>query len=1405
MRICITCEGVSEETPAERCTHCGTVLLDTNQVHYPQRRGETDATNPLIGKLIGGKYRILNVLGRGGMGTVFMAIHEVSLVPVAVKILHPRFASRPDYRSWFLAEASKAGRVVHENSARIQDVSEAPDGSVYIAMEFVDGSTLADLLAGGRSLAPATALSILEQMLRALDAAHNSGVVHRDLTLRNVMVAMREGLPHVKVLDFGIAKGAPQTVPVLRSSSEEPLSPGPQGLASPPYSAPEYLEGQEVDGRADLFSLGVIAYRCLTGRLPVASGTGAEMARATIAGQIDALGPVPGVPARMQRLVDALLERDPENRPASAAVVAEELRIIRESRGRMLRFAALALLVLSILVFAVAYIPRGSAFLRSVSGSGVPLHSTPESAVADVQLVRSQDIVGWTLEYGNLDPQRILVRVSREGLVLDEIQLQPAVDHERGELRIATDEQARRAFAAVLASHSQEAPIRLEFELPGGTRLAIADLRIDDEAPRVGLSANVGANAVLNGDAVILVDYGESEDLLSLSLVLDGPAVGGMARSLPIDLGDANLPSIAGMLSQELDGYSDLGALTLVLEARDLTGNLARSEPLEFQHTDLRAPTVLMASRPGGGTRLTYNSEGAELEVMLSTVESNLDVIVRAPSGEEARYPLAAELDGSRFRVRLSPAEDGELYPEGRYSVWVSDRFGNAGASYVGEFQFSSEDPSPRLDIASEEDQLGRAVRVGEQIVTNGEQLILRFRCNPLYSPDRIVLTPVSGGPAVDVSMQYDSAGEARVVVPPLASGNYLMVVSMRDQRAAIQREAPYDLRALPDPIRLSLPDLQGARFLQDLLEKQVFQWSGEHLELGLAWRWQPEDLRLLRGSFWVGAAERLDPLSELDGVEDRAELLTGFRPRIGLNRIGFDLQDLFGRPVELQIAGEEVALPSGSRGEAILQFFHDPEAFTASDRTSGFEYGRDMRLLLESSLPFTQDDEIYLAIGDARLLPERRSGAEGAFYIFRLPFRRVVESAAITGLSESDFSAGRRFILRVSLVSPAGVQEMDLDGVTVRSALSEVRLEEIVNAGALLESVVGDMRLVPILRLGPGEVFADPVPMGVSARAAFRNTPAISTSNIGDFYLGEAELTRAQYWGIVNQAVALDPESAGGWRELVHAADPLGRRRLSAAGMLPLTLDDEAAWSELLASAGDRPVTGVNFFQAFSAARMAGWLVCGDPSLLRLPLGVELEFAAMGPSLREGAALNAAALAGAAGSGFNMAEFLAQRDAQDWPLTRSELIAAGDVLETALGSSLVGLDFGVREWVLDIPYAASARILFADHVQLLRALGLFAADGEGVPEQLRPLAAINGVVRGLAVGETRGLIDGLRGESVDSSARALPPSVPGVVRTLVLRRDGAGLMAGQLDPQLRMIGFRLAGDTRLIERVRRR
>jgi len=152
------------DTSASRCGHCGAWLLPTDAVHYPQRRGEIDAGNPLLGSVVDGKYRLQGVLGRGGLGTVFRAQHIGSLVHVALKLLHPRFAEKAEYRRALVPEARRAATVTHEHCARLLDVGEAEDGVAYLAMELVEGKTL-DVLVRSGPLQPSHALDVLTQVV----------------------------------------------------------------------------------------------------------------------------------------------------------------------------------------------------------------------------------------------------------------------------------------------------------------------------------------------------------------------------------------------------------------------------------------------------------------------------------------------------------------------------------------------------------------------------------------------------------------------------------------------------------------------------------------------------------------------------------------------------------------------------------------------------------------------------------------------------------------------------------------------------------------------------------------------------------------------------------------------------------------------------------------------------------------------------------------------------------------------------------------------------------------------------------------------------------------------------------------------------------------------------------------
>jgi serine/threonine protein kinase len=238
-----------------------------------------EAPVDLVGQTLG-HYRVIRRLGSGGMGTVYQAEQTRIGARVALKVLHPHLSQDAGLRARFYAEAKTVNVVGHPNIVRIFDISEAPGGLHYFVMEYLEGEPLSQL---PRPLEPGLLTHLLAQTCDALEAAHSAGVVHRDLKPDNLFVMRREGSqqPSLKVLDFGVAKArAPVDQPRLTAVG--------MVLGTPAYMAPEQWTGQPVDGRADIYALGVTAYLMATGRLPYPRGQVAEIVLSPTAP-----GPVP--------------------------------------------------------------------------------------------------------------------------------------------------------------------------------------------------------------------------------------------------------------------------------------------------------------------------------------------------------------------------------------------------------------------------------------------------------------------------------------------------------------------------------------------------------------------------------------------------------------------------------------------------------------------------------------------------------------------------------------------------------------------------------------------------------------------------------------------------------------------------------------------------------------------------------------------------------------------------------------------------------------------------------------------------------------------------------------------------------------------------------------------------------
>jgi tRNA A-37 threonylcarbamoyl transferase component Bud32 len=232
----------------------------------PLGRQVPRVVDPLVGSAVG-SFRVVRLLGRGGMGTVYLAEHPVIGSRVAIKFLHESMATSPELVARFYDEARAVNRIGHENIVGIFDLSMLPPNRYYIVMEYLDGEALSSLLRQG-AVSLDEGLAILGQLCDALHCAHERGVVHRDLKPDNVFVLRRRGAAFVKLLDFGIAK--------LRDAPAGGQTAAGMIVGTPEYMAPEQCDNRAVDARTDVYALGVMAYQMLAGVLPF-SGSIAQL------------------------------------------------------------------------------------------------------------------------------------------------------------------------------------------------------------------------------------------------------------------------------------------------------------------------------------------------------------------------------------------------------------------------------------------------------------------------------------------------------------------------------------------------------------------------------------------------------------------------------------------------------------------------------------------------------------------------------------------------------------------------------------------------------------------------------------------------------------------------------------------------------------------------------------------------------------------------------------------------------------------------------------------------------------------------------------------------------------------------------------------------------------------------
>ncbi len=315
----VTCKSCNHVNPARArfCGDCG-FALRASAVPPPGPDFDEPVADPLIGRVVADRYRIQSVLGRGGMGVVYRVEHIHIGKPMAMKLLHGELSRDKASVRRFQREAEAASRLSHPNTVQVFDFGRV-EGLTYLIMELVDGDDYAALIKQRGRLPFAEVARLCAQVCASLAEAHAAGIVHRDLKPENVMIQQGESGDIAKVCDFGLAK-------LRETENAHTVTRAGAIVGTPYYMAPEQIRGEDVDARCDIYAIGAMMYRALTGTPPFSANTPMGVLTRHLTDMPDAPSTrALGVPPEVDAIILRALEKDPENRQQSARELQGQL------------------------------------------------------------------------------------------------------------------------------------------------------------------------------------------------------------------------------------------------------------------------------------------------------------------------------------------------------------------------------------------------------------------------------------------------------------------------------------------------------------------------------------------------------------------------------------------------------------------------------------------------------------------------------------------------------------------------------------------------------------------------------------------------------------------------------------------------------------------------------------------------------------------------------------------------------------------------------------------------------------------------------------------------------------------------------------------------------------------------